>query len=168
MIARKICMVGGYAVGKTSLVRQFVESMFSEKYQTTVGVKVDKRVVDALGRKVTLVIWDIQGQDDRQRFRETYLRGAAGYLVVCDGTRAETLSEALELSALARDNLGEVPSLLLVNKSDLHEEWEIESETLRKLEQDGWRVFRTSAKDGSNVKEAFQLLATAMLIPTGG
>ena len=66
MIQKKICMLGGFAVGKTSLVARYVTSMFSEKYLTTVGVKIDKKQVAVDGRDVTLMLWDIYGQDDFQ------------------------------------------------------------------------------------------------------
>ena len=91
MIQKKICMLGGYAVGKTSLVSRYVSSMFSEKYMTTIGVKIDKKGVDTEKDRVELVIWDIYGQDDFQKVRMSYLRGASGYLLVLDGTRGGTL-----------------------------------------------------------------------------
>ena len=69
MLQKKICMLGSFAVGKTSLVRRFVESMYSEAYHTTVGVKVDKKNVQVNGAEVTLVLWDIYGEDDYQKMR---------------------------------------------------------------------------------------------------
>src|SRR5271169_437320 len=102
MIQKKICMLGSFAVGKTSLVRRFVESIYSETYQTTVGVKIDKKVV-ALDRvEITLVLWDLYGEDDFQKMRWSYLRGAAGYLLVADGTRRATLERAVALEQKAR------------------------------------------------------------------
>ena len=68
-------MLGGFAVGKTSLVSRFVRSIFSDKYLTTVGVKIDKKTMKAGDREVTLVLWDINGQDEFQDVKESYLRG---------------------------------------------------------------------------------------------
>ena len=90
MIQKKVCMLGGFAVGKTSLVARFVSSLFSEKYLSTVGVKVDKKAVHVDGRDVTLMIWDIYGQDEFQTVQHSQLRGMAGYLLVIDGTRRGT------------------------------------------------------------------------------
>jgi small GTP-binding protein len=155
-------MLGGFAVGKTSLVRRFVESLFSDTYQTTVGVKVDKKMVEVSGVPVTLVLWDIQGVDEAEPLRRTYLRGAHGYLVVCDGTRGETLAQCLEIADKARATIGEVPAILLVNKADLKDRWEIPAAVLEGLRGRGWTILETSAKDGQNVEEAFQRLASSM------
>jgi small GTP-binding protein len=156
-------MLGSFAVGKTSLVRRFVETLFSDTYQTTVGVKVDKKMVDVGGQPVTLVLWDIQGVEEAEPLRRSYLRGAHGYLVVCDGTRGETLAQCLELADKAKASIGNVPSMLLVNKADLKDQWEIPAQVLDGLRGKGWHILETSAKDGRNVEEAFHLLASSML-----
>jgi small GTP-binding protein len=162
LIAHKVCLLGSFAVGKTSLVRRFVESLFSDTYQTTVGVKVDKKIVDVHGAPATLVLWDIQGVEEAEPLRRSYLKGAHGYLVVCDGTRGETLAQCLEIADKAKTTLGNVPALLIVNKADLKDQWEIPLEVLDGLRGKGWQILETSAKDGRNVEEAFQLLAASM------
>src|SRR4030095_6092425 len=91
IVQKKVCMLGTFAVGKTSLVRRFVESIYSDKYHTTVGVKIDKKVVPVDGEEVMLMLWDIEGTESEHEMRMSYLRGAAGYLMVVDGTRQETL-----------------------------------------------------------------------------
>jgi GTPase SAR1 family protein len=102
--------------------------------------------------------------------RRSYLRGAHGYLLVCDGTRGETLAQCLEIADKTRASIGDVPSLLLVNKADVKEQWEIPAEVLDGLRGKGWRILETSARTGLNVDESFHLLATAMLgsIKPGG
>ena len=64
MIQKKICMLGAFAVGKTSLVKQYVSGIFSEKYHTTVGVKIDKKMVEVDGQSMTLILWDLHGEDE--------------------------------------------------------------------------------------------------------
>ncbi len=156
MIKKKICMLGAFSVGKTSLVRQFVTSVFSEKYHTTVGVKVDKKNVTlAGGDEVDLLIWDIYGEDSVQSIAESYLRGASGYLLVVDGTRRETLDAAMEIHNRITGGSGELPCVLLTNKSDLEDEWEIKDADLDQLTGQGFCIFRTSAKTGNGVEEAF-------------
>ena len=159
MIQKKICMLGGFAVGKTSLVSRFVRSVFSDKYHSTVGVKVDKKVVGVGEDEVNLLLWDIYGEDDFQRLRTSYLRGSAGYVLVVDGTRHETLEKAVVLQSRAREAVGPVPFVLMLNKSDLAEKWEVEETAVETLVGQGWPSFRTSAKTGTGVEEAFQTLA---------
>jgi len=109
MIQKKICMLGASAVGKTSLVSRFVRSLFSDKYHTTVGVKVDKKTV-ALGQEqMDLLLWDLYGEDEFQKIRTSYLRGSAGYVLVVDGTRRETLEKAVVLQNRTEETLGKVP-----------------------------------------------------------
>jgi hypothetical protein len=160
---KKICMVGSSAVGKTSLVARFVRSIFSEKYLTTVGVKIDKKIVLVEGREVGLVLWDLNGDDEFQKLQMTYLRGAAGYFLVVDGCRRPTLETALDLQERVTDALGQTPFVLAVNKADLREDWEVEAETLAQLRAHGWHIWETSAKTGQGVEEAFQQLAALML-----
>ena len=163
MIQKKVCLLGAYGVGKTSLVSRFVHSMFSEKYMTTIGVKIDKKGVDLEKDKVELVIWDIYGQDDFQKVRMSYLRGASGYLLVLDGTRGGTLDIALGLQDSAAKTIGEVPFIVVVNKADLSGQWEISDRDLMQLTNRGWRVIKTSAKTGGAVEAAFATLAHAMV-----
>jgi small GTP-binding protein len=163
MLQKKVCMLGSFSVGKTSLVRRFVESIFSEQYHTTIGVKVDKKVVRAEGRDVTLVLWDIHGEDAFQKVQISYLRGMSGYLLVADGTRRQTLEDALALSTRITETMGKIPAVLVLNKSDLTAQWEIEPDRDARLAADGWKRFRTSAKTGESVEDAFSQLTLAML-----
>ncbi|HYT69418.1 MAG TPA: Rab family GTPase [Vicinamibacterales bacterium] len=163
MMQKKICLLGAFAVGKTSLVSRFVHSMFSDKYLTTVGVKIEKKPVDVDGRHVDLVIWDIYGEDDFQKLRASYLRGAAGYLLVVDGTRQSTLETAVGLQATAEQSIGRVPFIMVVNKADLAGSWEINDGRLHRYSQRGWSIMRASAKTGDHVENAFVDLARAML-----
>lgn len=164
MLQNKICMLGGFGVGKTSLVSRFVSSIFSDAYLTTVGVKIDKKKVSLASGEMTLMLWDIYGQDEFQTVRDSYLRGATGYLLVADGTRYTTLDTAIALQKRAESVIGRVPFLLLLNKRDLEREWQVDEETLVTLVERGWRVVKTSAKTGEGVEDAFTTLAREMAI----
>ena len=94
MLQRKVCLLGAFAVGKTSLVARFVHSLFSERYHTTIGVKIDRKTVRVNGRDVNLMIWDLAGEDEFMSLRMSYLRGTDGCLLVIDGTRKDTLATA--------------------------------------------------------------------------
>ena len=163
MIQKKICLLGGFGVGKTSLVGQFVHSIFSDKYLTTIGVKIDKKSVAVDQTQVELVIWDIYGQDDFQKLRSSYLRGAGGYLLVADGTRPATLETVDDLQRLAEGAIGRVPFVLAVNKVDLRERWQIDAAALEERRRAGWHVVETSAKTGDMVEGAFATLARDMV-----
>jgi small GTP-binding protein len=164
LIKKKICMLGAFAVGKTSLVRRFTENLFSEKYQTTIGVKVDKKIVSVSGQKMILVLWDLAGKDSISEMHTSYLRGASGYLLVIDRTRSNTLEVAQEIQNTARAALGEIPFIALINKWDLEEKWSVDAEDIANLQQQGWNVIKTSAKTGEGVNEAFETLAANMLL----
>ena len=163
MIQKKLCMIGAFAVGKTSLVARFVKSIFSEKYLTTVGVKIDKKSLSVGDQEMTLMLWDLAGEDEFIQMRTSYLRGSAGYFLVADGTRRATLDKAIELQQRAENEIGNVPFILLINKSDLKDEWEIQDSEIAALTAEGWVVFETSAKTGVNVEEVFQLIGEKMI-----
>ena len=158
-LQKKICMLGAFSVGKTSLVKRFVESVFSEAYLTTVGVKIDKKAVELSNRIVNLILWDLAGEDDISSLRMSYLRGSAGYLLVADGTRPSTLEVALSLRQRVEVEFGPLPFVLLLNKNDLREEWAIRDEEVEGLRRDGWWVRSTSARTGEGVDDAFGALA---------
>jgi len=163
VIQKKLCMIGAFAVGKTSLVARFVKSIFSEKYLTTVGVKIDKKSLSVGDQEMTLILWDLAGEDEFMQVRMSYLRGSAGYFLVADGTRRATLDKAIELQQRAENEIGNVPFILLINKSDLKDEWEIQDSEIAALAAKGWAVLETSAMTGVNVEEAFQSIGEKMV-----
>lgn len=163
MISKKVCMLGGLSVGKTSLVERFVHSIFSDAYLSTVGVKISKKTLPMNGNDVTLVLWDMEGKDIYTNVNLAYLRGAMGFFVVVDGTRKETLEMAISLREAALNIAGDVPSCLLVNKTDLYDEWEVTEEMFAPLVEQGMTILHTSAKTGGGVEEAFAALARKML-----
>lgn len=160
-LARKICLLGDFAVGKTSLVSRFVHNVFSERYLTTVGVKVDTKLIELnAGRGVKLVIWDLAGAANLSTPARAYIQGSHGFLTVCDGTRRATLGAALSLLDSARNQIGDRPSVLMVNKQDLFDQWEVDQDSLDLAREKCTNVLATSAKTGANVERAFRLLAS--------
>jgi small GTP-binding protein len=158
VIQKKICTIGAYAVGKTSLLARFVKSIFNEKYLTTIGVKIDKKIVTVDGQDVMLMLWDLAGEDEFSQLKTSYLRGTSGYLLVADRTRPNTLETAFQLKTKVENELGEIPFILVFNKSDLVDEIKIDRSQIAKLAQSGWQVIETSAKTGQGVEEAFLTL----------
>ena len=165
MIQKKVCLLGTSGVGKTSLIKRFVESSYSEKYLTTVGVTIEKKTLRVEDTEVMLVIWDLAGDDDFQRLQTTYLRGTSGYFLVADGTRRVTLDQALELQKRVAGQLDPAVFLLLLNKSDLAPQWEVDEARMSALGSGRFTVIKTSAKEGAGVEEAFAELARRMIAP---
>ena len=157
-IQKKICMLGGFGVGKTSLVKRFVTGLFSEQYHTTIGVKIDQKKLDLDGKQMLLILWDLYGEDDYQKILPSYLQGSSGYVLVVDGTRKETVAIAIQLHQLARKIVGRVPYVLLVNKEDLIDEWVLEPPMLEPLSDEAVVVVESSAKTGRGVDQAFREL----------
>ncbi len=160
MLQKKICMLGAFAVGKTSLVSRCVGGPFDEKYHTTVGVKVDTQQLSVDGQDLNLVLWDLAGEDEFHQVRALYLRGASGYLLVVDGTRQGTLDTAISLQHRVSEAAGDIPFLVLVNKADLETSWEVDEQVIA---QQGWPLLKTSAKTGRGVEEAFTRLTQMMI-----
>ena len=163
IIQKKICMLGSFAVGKTSLVRRFVESIYSDNYHTTVGVKIDKKIIHVGAQDLMMLLWDLAGADDVAELRPSYLRGAAGYLLVVDGTRETTFYVALSMITRITEIVGNVPFVMLFNKYDLVDEWQIDQPTLDVLIAKGYDTFITSAKNGDGVEDAFLRLAQKLI-----
>jgi small GTP-binding protein len=160
MLKKKICMVGAFGVGKTSLVRRFVDSIFIERYLTTIGVRIERKDVSIGGKSVTLMLWDIAGEDDLAELNVSHLRGSHGYILVADGCRAATLEKAAELQRRITEMLGPLPFVLAVNKADLRDKWEVQKE---QVSQHGWPAFETSAKAASGVEEMFLSLGATLI-----
>ncbi len=163
ILQKKICMLGSFGVGKTSLVARFVQGIFSGKYLSTVGVKIDKKELKVGDQDVLLMLWDLAGEDSRSQVQTSYLRGTAGYFLVCDGTWAESLVTAKSIHKRAIETVGDIPCMLVVNKSDLWDKWEITAPELEQLVSEGWKVQVTSAKTGDGVEEMFMKLTQEIL-----
>jgi small GTP-binding protein len=177
IISKKVCLLGDFAVGKTSLIRRFVYSSFEDKYISTIGVKVSRKTVTMpLGDEIVqlaMMLWDLAGREEFDRVRHSYLRGAAGAVLVCDLTRPATLEG---LSAYVEELSVINPAARLVlaaNKSDLLDQFSSATRACLLPEQVaevavslGVLCFFTSAKSGENVEELFRELAGLLLKAT--
>lgn len=161
MIQKKICMVGVYGTGKTSLVQRYVHSIFSVKYHSTIGVKIDRKEVELGATTVNLLLWDVEGSTPDQEIPASYLRGAHAMFFVADGTRRETVNQLFDLREHARTAAGDVPSIVALNKIDLQDQWALDASDTSKLVAAGFHVLRTSAKTGEGVEDSFRWLANA-------
>jgi small GTP-binding protein len=163
MMQKKICVVGSFGVGKTSLISRFVHSIFSDRYLVTIGVKIDTNVIQVDDQTITLVLWDFAGEDAVTQIRTSHLQGASGHILVADGARSNTLRSAIDILNRIQQNCGPLPFVLAVNKADLQSTWEIRESELDELSQQGWPVFRTSARTGAGVEDMFLALTVKLL-----
>ena len=170
IISKKICLIGDFGVGKTSLIRCFVDRQFSDQYLSTIGVKISRKIVEVVQpqnqklRQVRLLIWDLEGQTKFRSLNLNYMKGAAGAIIVADMSRQDTIAQLEEhINLVSMANPKGVRLITAFNKSDL-----LAPETLAAYE--GYRnysqeinTYITSAKTGKNVANIFQKLVCLML-----
>ena len=167
-IVKKICLLGDFAVGKTSLVRRFVYNLFRDDYLSTIGVKVSRKTVvvpcDDELVELTMMLWDLAGSEEFDRVRASYLRGASGALLVCDLTRPDTLAS---LRAYADALLSVNPAVrfaVAANKRDLVDQQRLTSEQVEDLAASLEAPYHlTSAKTGDEVDALFRRLCRVLL-----
>lgn len=168
-VSKKICMVGDFGVGKTSLIRRFVDREFSDRYLSTVGVKISRKVIPLTSTadidELKLLIWDLEGQTKFKAITPTYLQGSSGVLVVADVTRPETISHIEDHLQLFFGVNPQGWVAIALNKTDLLDSDEkTYLQTSLKFERPHiLGPYLTSAKTGDNVDEIFTELAKEML-----
>ncbi len=161
MLSRKVILTGSFGVGKTSLFRRFINNTFSEKYITTIGVKVDKKLVKVGKKEVSILLWDIAGEVKQDKVPKSYFLGASAIIYVFDLTRPSTYKNLSEDIGILREILPEAIIKIVGNKKDLVKENAIS--TIKKELTFPVEVF-TSAKTGENVIELFEELAKQFLL----
>lgn len=160
MISKKIVIAGHFGVGKTSLIKRFVEDVFMDDYKVTIGVHILKKSVEVYEQEVNLIIWDTEGSESITELRPAYLLGAHAFIYVCDLTRPKTYENLKEQLNILAVNYKNSPVLAVGNKSDLLPKGTIQEvkDSLPFLD-----VF-TSAKEGSNVQRLFEKIAKMLIV----
>lgn len=160
VIQKKVCLLGDIAVGKTSLIRRFVEGRFDDRYLSTIGVKISRKSLPHGDNTLNLLIWDLAGGDDFSQVGNSYLRGAAGAIIVCDLTRRETLNAFDYYVKQLQQINGKTALVFVGNKCDLVAERVIPEPELETIGKNfNCPTLLTSAKTGEQVEKAFALLA---------
>lgn len=157
-IQRKICLLGDYSVGKTSLVRRFVEGQFDDKYLSTIGVRISRRTTQRADRQLNLLIWDLAGAQEFNT-QSSYLVGVTAALIVCDLTRHDTLASCAKYAQQVWSINRAAPLIFVGNKVDLTSACTITEAELRAnsdLLHGDYAL--TSAKTGQGVEAAFERL----------
>ncbi|WP_455392156.1 Rab family GTPase [[Eubacterium] cellulosolvens] len=164
----KICLLGDSAVGKTSLIRRYVMDIFDDKYISTLGTKVSKKRImlkkDNMDIDLTLSIWDVLGQQEFTKIQNTAFKGSKGAFIVCDFTRAETLQNISQWAARLKKAAGDIPMVILANKSDLTGKYTFNENDIQMCSnQLNSQYFITSAKFGDNVIKSFYTLSRLVI-----
>ena len=164
IIQKKICLLGDFGVGKTSLVQRFVEGRFDDKYLSTVGVKISRKTLKRSYGELNLLIWDVAGSNGFESSGTSYMQGAAGALIVCDLTRRDTLIAFENYARQIRKINPGVQLVFVCNKADLIHTRDISDIDLLNVLSDlgGSNFFLTSAKTGEQVEGAFSHLADTL------
>jgi small GTP-binding protein len=169
-ITQKICLLGDFNVGKTSLVRRFIEDKFSDRYLSTVGVKVSRKSLNVTTEtethQINLLLWDLEGNTKFKSITPSYLKGASGSIIVADLSRSDTLDNLTHHLQLFFELNPQAQAAVALNKADL-----IPSEKLAKLVENYplgnfsrvIGVYITSAKTGDRIEQLFQDLATVLI-----
>lgn len=162
MISRKICLLGGVCVGKTSLAQRYIHNSFSGDYHSTIGVNVHKKSLQVGEETIVLVVWDVQGEDRYDKVLVSFLKGLAGYILVVDSTQPHTTQIAEALRDRVQENFGPTPYVLVYSKCDLPEDPQTRSECID-LEAGASFVVQTSSLNGDGVDQAFMELAKSII-----
>ena len=173
-VSKKVCLLGDFATGKTSLVRRFVYDLFDDKYISTIGVKVSRKTIVVPGSdsvvELSMMLWDLAGSEEFDRVRASYLRGSAGAVVVCDLTRPETLDSLQRYAEELRAVCPRADLILAANKRDLVvpsppsglRTLDVEQVTAEAASLDA-PYYVTSAKMGDEVEEMFRHLGRLLV-----
>ena len=169
-IVLKLALLGDAAVGKTSLINQYIQHRFSADYQPTLGVNivVKELKIEELNAYIRLVLWDIAGQVKYDLSRRMFFQGCMGALFIYDVTRHSTFKniETKWLKDLRKFTKKDPAYVLIGNKIDLGNSKVVSTEIGKELSEKikAKDFVETSAKYGDNVENAFKKLVKQVLI----
>lgn len=165
MLAYKVVVVGDFGVGKTSLIKRFVENSFSEEYLSTIGVAISKKTV----ADSTIMLWDIEGETEFKPISKQYLMGAKAFIVVADIHRQNTIDSLKKHVELCHSIVPNAPICIALNKSDLEHILDPSLiESLYEVSKQIIDISKTSAKENLGVDEMFITLNNFVAKPIKG
>jgi small GTP-binding protein len=162
-LKRKVCLLGVSGVGKSSLVRRFVEDRFDREQNPSIAMSIFSGTVELGDVSLEMMLWDPAGADTGAQYNRSFISGASGLIFVVDATKPQTLDHLLEAQAKERGFIGSRPAILVVNKTDLTGDFALSKAQIDAASKLDWRLIQASAKTGDNVSQVFTKLAELML-----
>ena len=161
----KVIILGDQAVGKTCILVKYTDKVFSASHIATIGIDFKTKTLCVENKVIRLQIWDTAGQERFRKLTQNYYKGAMGIILVFDCTKRSSFLNIKEWVESIKEHANSNSTILLVaNKTDMDSLREVSSEESRQLaEEMGVMHIETSAKNGQNIQEAFQLLASEIL-----
>jgi len=158
----KLLLIGDSGVGKSCLLLRFSDDTYTESYISTIGVDFKIRTIELDGKVIKLQIWDTAGQERFRTITSSYYRGAHGIIVVYDTTDQESFNNLKQwLHEIDRHACESVNKLLVGNKCDLTHKKVVDYPTAKEYANHlGIPILETSAKNATNVEQAFLTMAT--------
>lgn len=157
----KLLLVGDSGVGKSCLLLRFTDGTYKNSYISTIGVDFKVRTISIDNTLVKLQVWDTPGQEGFRRIYNPY-RGHQGFIICFDLTDEMSFQNVKQWHAEVSGYTRESASVVLVGmKSDLTAERVVSYERAVALANElGIAYEETSAKENSNVEQAFFQVAT--------
>ena len=157
----KIVLFVNEAVGKTSLVERFVNNRFEEDYLSTLGYNVYEKRIAYLNFTISLMIYDVAGQEKFSELRKKYAEGANTAFLIYDITDLNSIISVMKWKTELNEIAGNIPFIIIGNKLDLQPRRQVPTVDALKMSSalGALSFFETSAKTGEGVENAFKLLA---------
>lgn len=162
-LKRKVCLLGAPGVGKSSLVRRFVEDSFDQAQDPSIAMSIFSGTVELGDVALEMMLWDPAGAESGGQYNRSFISGASGLIFVVDATQPQTLDHLLQAQSKERGFIGSRPAILVVNKVDRTSDFALSKAQIDAASKLDWRLVQASAKTGSNVGEVFTKLAELML-----
>ena len=162
IIILKILILGDSGVGKTSILIKYINNKFDESHIATIGVDYMDKTIKYKNINIKLQIWDTSGQEKFRSIARNFYRNSDAIFIVFDLNNKDTYDSIKQWINDVEEYCPNIKKILLGNKSDL--EKNVSEEIIKNFaKENNLQYFETSAKNGTNIKEAFKAMVDLLL-----